>query len=66
MGLTKRRYALHMLNGAPTIEGLLIRKLRHEFVLIDAKLLEGEDRTHSMAGPVTVLRENVFCLQEIK
>lgn len=63
---TKRRYALHMKDNMPTIEGLLIKRLRREFILLDATLLEDADRTHSMAGPVTVLRENVFCLQELK
>lgn len=62
-----RRYALHMKPGqGPTIEGLLVRRTRRSFVLINAALAEAADRSHSLAGHVEVLRENVYCLQEIK
>lgn len=63
---TKRRYAFHMKNGAPTIEGLLVRRTRSDFVLIAAQIVESEERSHEMAGHVLVPRENVYCLQEIK
>lgn len=64
---TNKRYALHMKPGCgPTIEGLLVKRARREFVLLDASMLEDADRTHDMAGHVTVPRENVYCLQEIR
>jgi hypothetical protein len=73
---TKRRVALHMKPGCgPTIEGLLVkyhrrgRRPAHEastsHLLIDAEMLEDADRTHSIAGPVFVHRENVYCRQAI-
>lgn len=67
MGLSKnRRYALHMKPGCgPTIEGLVIQRTRREFVLLGAQLLESSDRTVDLGGHVFVLRENVFCLQEL-
>jgi hypothetical protein len=55
-----------MKNGAPTIEGLLVRRTRSDFVLIAAQIVESEERSHEMAGHVLVPRENVYCLQEIK
>ena len=64
---TNRRFALHMKPGCgPTAEGLLVKRTRREFVLIDARLVEAEDRTHDIAGPVVFLRENIYCLQEIR
>jgi hypothetical protein len=65
---TKRRVALHMKPGCgPTIEGLLVKYHRRagEYELIDAEMLEDADRTHSIAGPVFVHRENVYCRQAI-
>lgn len=61
------RVALLMKPGCgPTIQGLLVRRTRREFVLLNAELLEGEDRTHELAGHVEVPRENVYGIQEIK
>ena len=63
---TARRITLHMKPGCgPTIEGLLVKRSRREFVLIKAEILEDADRTHDMGGHVTVPRENVYCLQEM-
>jgi hypothetical protein len=65
--VTARRITLHMKPGCgPTIEGLLIKRTRREYVLIKAELLEDTERTHDMGGHVTVLRENVFCIQEMQ
>jgi hypothetical protein len=67
VGNTAKRYALHMKPGCgPTIEGLLVRRTRREFVLIAAQMLEDADRSHEIGGHVTVPRENVYCLQEIR
>lgn len=63
---TKRRYALHMKAGMPTIEGLLVKRTRRSFVLIAAQILEDPDRTHDLGGHVEVPRENVYCLQELE
>lgn len=64
---TRKRYAVHMKPGSgPTVEGLLVRRGRDRFVLIDVQLLEAADRTHALSGRVEVLRENVFCLQELQ
>jgi hypothetical protein len=52
--------------SGPTVEGLLVRRGRDRFVLIDVQLLEAADRTHALSGRVEVLRENVFCLQELQ
>lgn len=65
---TKRRVALHMKPGCgPTIEGLLVKYHRRagEYELLDAQVLEDADRTHDIAGPVFILRENVYCRQAI-
>jgi hypothetical protein len=61
-----RRYAFHMKNSMPTIEGLLVKRLKDRFVLINAQIIQSEDRSHDMAGHVEVLRENVYVLQEIQ
>lgn len=61
-----KRYALHMKHGAPTITGLIVHRGLRRFVLIRAELEEGEDQTQLMGGHVEVLRENVFCIQEIE
>lgn len=66
--VTKRRFAFHMKPGCgPTMEGLLVKYHRRiaEFELLDAKLVETEDRSTSIAGPVFLPRENVFCRQVI-
>ena len=68
-GLPKRRvrrYALHMKNDMPTITGLIVRRGPRRFVLIRAELEHDAERTEPMGGHVEVLRENVFCVQEIK
>jgi hypothetical protein len=61
-----KRYAFHMKAGMPTIEGLLVKRTRHAFILIKAQILEAADRTHDLGGHVEVLRENVYCLQELE
>jgi hypothetical protein len=65
---TKRRVALHMKPGCgPTIEGLLVKYHRRagEYELIDAQILRGRRPDAQLAGPVFVLRENVYCRQAI-
>lgn len=62
----KRRYALHMKDGMPTIEGLLVSRGRRRYLLIAAQILETEERSHTLAGHVEVPRENVYCLQVIE
>lgn len=62
---TKHRYALHMKDGSPTIEGLLVKRGRREFTLIAAEILQDADTTHDLPGHVEVPRENVFCLQRV-
>lgn len=62
-----QRYALHMKPGCgPTIEGLLVKRTRSEYVLLLATLLEDTDRTHDMANHVGIPRENVYCWQELR
>lgn len=61
-----RRFALHMKGGMPTITGVIVRRGPRRFVLIAAELEQDADSTHTLGGHVEVLRENVFCLQEIK
>lgn len=60
-----RRVALHMKGNEPTLEGLLVKQYRREFVLLDARVVEDADRTHSLDGRVVVLRENILCFREI-
>lgn len=61
-----KRYALHMKDGMPTMEGLLVKRTSRAFILITAQILEAADRTHDLGGHVEVLRENVYCLQELE
>jgi hypothetical protein len=63
---TKRKYALHMKDGSPTIEGLLVKRAQRHFVLINAEILQDRDSTQELGGRVEIPRENVYCLQEIK
>lgn len=65
MVATKRRYALHMKDNSPTIEGLLIKRGRRHFTLIVAEIVQDADTSHALPGHVEVPRENVFCLQRI-
>jgi hypothetical protein len=62
------RVALLMKPGhGPTVQGLLMRKTRREFVLMNAELVQDEQTTHELdRGPFTVLRENVYGWQEIR
>lgn len=62
----RKRYAFHMKDDMPTIEGVLVKRLRDRFVLIAAQIIQAEDRSHDLAGHVEVLRENVYVLQELK
>lgn len=63
----RKRYAVHMKPGqGATIEGLLVASSRGEFRLLDAVILESADQSHSLANPVRVLRENVYCLEELE
>jgi hypothetical protein len=63
----KRTYAVHMKPGCgPTVEGLLVASSRREFRLLNVTLLESADQSHALANPVRVLRENVFCLEELE
>jgi hypothetical protein len=55
-----------MKGGMPTIEGLLVKRLKDRFVVINAQIVQSEDRSHDMGGHVEVLRENVYVLQEIR
>lgn len=64
---TSKRYAFLMKPGCgPTIEGLLVGRTRREFVLIGAEVINGPGDVQEMGSEVTLLRENVFCLQEIR
>lgn len=66
VGSKAKRYAFHMKAGMPTIEGLLIKRTRTSFIVISAQILEAEDRSHTLAGHVEILRENVYVMQEIE
>jgi hypothetical protein len=63
--VAKRRYALHMKDNSPTIEGLLVKRGRREYTLIAAEILQDADTTHPLPGHVEVPRENVYCLQRV-
>lgn len=65
MGLkTARRVALHMKDNT-TIEGLLVKRTRSEFVLIKAKIVQDVNATYDLGGHVEVPRENVYVVQSI-
>lgn len=63
-----RRVALIMKPGCgPTVQGVLVRRTRREFVLLNAELIEADDRTHALdRGHFEVPRENVYGVQEIQ
>ena len=61
-----KRVALHMKADMPTIEGLLVKRTRTDYVLIAAEIVQDADRSHDLGGHVLVPRENVYCVQEIK
>lgn len=64
---TWRRVALLMKpNCGPTVQGLLIKRTRSAFVLLNAEVLEADDRSHELAGVhFEVPRENVYGVQEL-
>jgi hypothetical protein len=61
------RVALLMKPGCgPTVQGLLMKRNRREYVLFNAELVQDEQTTHELErGPFEVPRENVFGVQEI-
>jgi hypothetical protein len=61
------RVAIYMKPGhGPTVQGLLMKRNRRDFVLFNAELVEDESRTHELArGPFTVPAANVYGWQEI-
>lgn len=61
----RRRYALHMKEGQPTLEGLLVKNGRRDFELIAAQIVQDAETSHDLPGVVKVPRENVYCLQRI-
>ena len=61
----RKRFALHMKDDSPTIEGVLVKRSRREYILIAAQIMQ-QDRSIPMEGRVEVPREHVYCLQEIK
>lgn len=66
MGLKKgKRVALHMNNGQPTVEGLLVSARGRELTLIGASIVEDTDRTVDLAHHVHVPREHVYIVQEL-
>ena len=65
MGLTKKRFAFHMRDDLPTIEGLLVKTTRSEFVLLGASIVQDKDTSHELSGHVFVQKTNVYCRQEI-
>ena len=66
MGLTKKRFAFHMRDDLPTIEGLLVRTTRSDFVVLGAQVLQDKDTSHELSGHVFIPRRNVYVRQEIR
>ena len=66
MGLTKKRFAFHMRDDLPTIEGLLVRTTRSDFVVLGAQVLQDKDTSHELSGHVFIPRGNVYVRQEIR
>lgn len=62
---TKHRVALHMNNGSPTIEGLLVKNGRREYHLLGATILQDTETTQSLNGRVEVPREHVYCVERL-
>lgn len=62
---TSKRYAFHLKNDT-TIEGLLVKQTRSDYLLLKAAILEAEDRSRELSGHVVVPRENVYVVQEIQ
>lgn len=65
VGKRCRRFAFHMKDGSPTMEGLLLARRRREYVVTNVLILQSESESHALAGTVEVPRENVYALQEI-
>lgn len=49
-----------------TIEGLLVKRKRHEYILIKTKVLVDAGTSHDLGGHVEVPREGVYVLQHIE
>ena len=65
MRLRKRRIRLHMKDGNPSIEGILVGTVDGHFLLKAVKLLKSTEETISLEGDVEVPRSNVLLLQRV-
>ena len=62
----RRRYAFHMKDGSPTLEGLLVARRRREYVITDTLILKSADESVALDGAIEVPRENVWVMQELR
>lgn len=56
---------LHLTDNAPSVEGILERRVDGHYLIRAPKLLEGIDRTVSIEGDLLVPRERVLYVQRI-
>lgn len=61
----KRRVRLHMVNQAPSVEGIWVNRAAGHYVLAAATLLEREDASHELEGELWVPRERVLYVQVV-
>lgn len=65
MRLIKRRVRLHLKDGAPSIDGILVGNVDGHYILKVARVVKTADETISLDGDVEVPRRNVLFLQRL-
>lgn len=65
MRLRRRRVRLHLKDGAPSLDGLLVGSVDGHYLLKVARLVRAADETISLDGEVEVPRRNVLFIQRL-
>jgi hypothetical protein len=59
----KKRIRFHFNDRTTSIEGVLIRSTRHDYIVEVPTLIEGPDQTVSLTGPVEIPKTNILFKQ---
>jgi len=62
----RRRVRIHQLNGAPTVEGILVSSFDDHYRLLRPEIIESESRSHEIEGELWVPRERVVFVETVR
>lgn len=63
VGRPKKTMRFHFKDRATSIEGVLVRKTRSDYIVEAPKLIEGPEDTVSVSGPIEIPKSNVLFKQ---